>query len=76
MARYFKENVLYFFGNYYPRISLKDVEENHEGLRKVWDSNLVLLDKIRMHTCSTVRSNRFEIYFTETHRHQVDVSFT
>jgi len=32
MARYFKENVLYFFGNYYPRISLKDVEENHEGL--------------------------------------------
>jgi len=32
MARHFKQNVLDFFGSYYPRISLKDVEENHEGL--------------------------------------------
>jgi len=32
MARRFKGNVLYFFGSYYPRISLKDIGENHKGL--------------------------------------------
>jgi len=32
MARHFKENIFDFFGSYYPRISLNDIEENHKSL--------------------------------------------